>query len=670
MDLENSIYGYLHEGGDWWTTKGMYIGQRMSYAEFVSKACERLDINSRSTTFHYTLEFDPSALQQLDDDEDMHMMLSHSYDYARIYVLKRTRRVEVEGGIVNVQNDYCTEETHNSVASCQANNESNLGLSQGFMSRCAGTEVMPHDLSLCPQPIIGSGHSFPNADEFRNALYTMSLVGRFQYKFKKNSPKRISVCCSTKILKVNIFIDVHNHCADVECSSQPSMRGRRGARVIEQVIRATPQYLPRQICKDFRSRYGVSLSYKQAWTYKEMAKERIYGLPENSYMLLPWLCQRLVDINPGTIAEYSTQDGHFWQLFIAHSFSIQGFLMGCRPVIAIDSTHLSGPYRGSLFSAIAYDADDGMFPIAFGVVSSENYEDWLWFLQKLKGILQDKEVCFSTFGVENHAYCYRHVKENFSSYVTKHSMKGKKCKMDALEHPQHWAMSKFAKKRWDKMTTNLAESFNAWLKEERHYTIFNLVMTHMDKFAHLACDHMGSTENWKAAIGPKTEEKLLENIIKSGSLPVYPYVGGVFKVFNMKVYVDVNLRERTCTCKAWQMAGIPCEHACAAIRQMKQDVYEYVDSYFKLPMQELIYSGHFNSIPNHNMPIVDADGCVRDAQGRLYPSLKPPSSKRPPGRPRHRRIESQFSSKRLIFCSRCQVAGHNRASCKNPLPAP
>ena len=105
----------------------------------------------------------------------------------------------------------------------------------------------------------------------------------------------------------------------------------------------------------------------------------------------------------------------------------------------MDSTNLSGPYRGSLFSATTYDADDGMFPIAFGVVSSENYEDWLWFLQKLKGILQDKEVVIISdrhqailrsvsqlFGVENHAYCYRHVKENFSSYVTKHSMKGKK----------------------------------------------------------------------------------------------------------------------------------------------------------------------------------------------------------------------------------------------------
>ena len=108
-----------------------------------------------------------------------------------------------------------------------------------------------------------------------------------------------------------------------------------------------------------------------------MTKERIYGLPENSYMLLPWLCRRLVDINLGMIAECTRQNGHFWQLFIAHSFSIQGFLMGCQHVITIDLTHLSGPYKGSLFSTTTYDVNDGMLPIAFGVVSSKNYEDWL-----------------------------------------------------------------------------------------------------------------------------------------------------------------------------------------------------------------------------------------------------------------------------------------------------
>ncbi|RVW62980.1 hypothetical protein CK203_059295 [Vitis vinifera] len=55
--------------------------------------------------------------------------------------------------------------------------------------------------------------------------------------------------------------------------------------------------------------------------------------------------------------------------------SIQGFALGCQLVIAIDSSHMSGPYRGALFSATAYDANDSMFPLAFGVMSSENYED-------------------------------------------------------------------------------------------------------------------------------------------------------------------------------------------------------------------------------------------------------------------------------------------------------
>ena len=130
------------------------------------------------------------------------------------------------------------------------------------------------------------------------------------------------------------------------------------------------------------------------------------------------------------------------------------------------------------------------------------------------------------------------------------------------------------------------------------------------------------SSNW-----PKDRGKVVGKHIKSGSFLVYPYVSGMFKVFNMKVYVDVNLRERTCTYKAWQMVGIPCEHACATISEMKQDVYEYVVSYFKLPIQELIYSRHFNSILNHNMLTIEANGCVRDAQGRLYPSLKPPCSK-------------------------------------------
>ena len=69
-------------------------------------------------------------------------------------------------------------------------------------------------------------------------------------------------------------------------------------------------------------------------------------------MFLPWLCHRLREINPKTIAEYTSHEGHFMELFIAHAFSIQGFIMGCRLVLVIDSCHLSRPYKGALLSPL------------------------------------------------------------------------------------------------------------------------------------------------------------------------------------------------------------------------------------------------------------------------------------------------------------------------------
>ena len=103
------------------------------------------------------------------------------------------------------------------------------------------------------------------------------------------------------------------------------------------------------------------------------------------------MCERMLTTNPVSSVELSySNDGHFEQLFVAHSISIQGFLRGCRPIIAIDSVHMSEPYGGVLFSTTAYDASDSMFPLAFEVMSSENYEDCLWFLEKWKIVVGNK----------------------------------------------------------------------------------------------------------------------------------------------------------------------------------------------------------------------------------------------------------------------------------------
>ena len=564
--------------------------------------------------------------------------------------------------------------------------------SRGFSSRCAETDYTPLELDRFREAILGSGHTFKNAEEFRNAIYQMSLGGRFQYKYLKNSPKHMSVKCSielcpwkitahavagNEILRVHTFRDNHNHIAQDQCSSKLKVSSKRGAVIVGDVFRITPDYLPRQICKDFSHDHGVGLTYNQAWHIKEKAKERIYGAPRDSYMFLPWLCHRLREINPGTLAEYTSTNGHFSQLFVAHAFSIQGFMQGCRPILAIDSCHLSRPYKGALLSAIAYDGDDGMFPLAIGVVSSENYEDWYWFLEKVKHLLDGKEVVIISdrhqgilhsvselFGTENHAYCYRHLKENFTTCFNRQNIRGKKGKEDAwalldgvafarLEadyndafqklvqfnedlakwvtenNPQHWAMSKFPKKRWDKMTTNIAESFNSWLREERHQTIYTLLLTHMDKLVGMLTNHINASKKWRSVVGPKTEEKLLANIMRSGPISVMPYIRGTFRVFTGEVYLVVDMNERSCSCMSWQMSGLPCAHACAVIRYSKQDVYDYVDTCFLLSTHNLIYSGQFQPLATHNMPKPSDDGSLQDGEGHSYPTLLPPNVKRP-----------------------------------------
>ncbi|XP_010655185.1 uncharacterized protein LOC104880400 [Vitis vinifera] len=618
----------------------------MTFEEFTHKVLEKFDISLHVRRMHYTLKFNPRVIQDLEDEDDLDNVVSHSDNFANVYIVESPSVEAIEANIPNTQlalgGPHPTFPSFN--ASCDAS-PNTMMLSRGFASRCADSEYTPLESNRFRETILGSGPTFKNADEFRNAIYQMSLAGRFQYKYKKNSPTHMSVKCSVEdcpwkitthaieeneILRVYTYQVNHNHIAQDECSAKVRVSSKRGVVVVEDVFRTTPEYLSRQICKDFERDHGVQLTYNQAWHLKEKAKERLYGSPRASYAFLPWLCHRLREINPGTIAEYTSHEGNFKQLFIAHAFSIQGFTMGCRPVLAIDSCHLSGPYKGALLSAIAYDADDGMFPLALGVVGSENYEDWYWFLENLKGILDGQEVIIISdrhqgilrsvselFGVENHAYCYRHVKENFSSFFNRQNIRGKKGKEDALllldniayarldtdyneafeklvrfngdlarwvakNSPEHWVMSKFLKKRWDKMTTNIAESFNAWLREERHQTIYTLLSIHMDKLVAMLDTHMCGTNKWKSVVGPKTEEKLMSNITRSAPITVMPYLGGTFKVFTRDVYLVVDMQQHKCTCLTWKMFGLPCPHVCAVIRTLRHDVYDYIDPCFKV----------------------------------------------------------------------------------------
>ena len=71
--------------------------------------------------------------------------------------------------------------------------------------------------------------------------------------------------------------------------------------------------------------------------------------------------------------EWGTYTFNF--VFWAFCPSVVGF-RHCRPMISIDATHLYDKYKGKLMIAMAIDANNKIYPLAFVVVESESTETW------------------------------------------------------------------------------------------------------------------------------------------------------------------------------------------------------------------------------------------------------------------------------------------------------
>jgi transposase-like protein len=63
---------------------------------------------------------------------------------------------------------------------------------------------------------------------------------------------------------------------------------------------------------------------------------------------------------------------------------VEGFLRGCRHYLAVDSTFLTGKFRGQLCIACAVDGHKWMYPVAIGVIDSETNKNWILFMERLK----------------------------------------------------------------------------------------------------------------------------------------------------------------------------------------------------------------------------------------------------------------------------------------------
>ncbi|KAK4422947.1 hypothetical protein Salat_1877300, partial [Sesamum alatum] len=135
-----------------------------------------------------------------------------------------------------------------------------------------------------------------------------------------------------------------------------------------------------------------------------------------------------------------------------------------------------------------------------------------------------------------------------------------------------------------------------------------------------------------------------------------------FQVNDKNIPYVVNLQERTCDCRVWDVSGIPCKHVALAIEHKRNNIELYTDPSFHKSMYMKAYSQKIHGIPDSTFW----------PSSNVYPtSILPPSIKRMPGRPKkHKRREvgegSGVRKPSALKCSKCGHTGHNKRTCGGP----
>lgn len=572
------------------------------------------------------------------------------------------------------------------------------------------------------------GQEFPDVKSCRRALRDTAIALHFEMQTIKSDKTRFTAKCASegcpwrihaaKLPGVPTFtirtIHESHSCGGISHLGHQQASVQWVANSVEQRLRENPNYKPKEILEEIHRVHGITLSYKQAWRGKERIMAAMRGSFEEGYRLLPQYCDQVKRTNPGSIASVygNPTDNCFQRLFISFQASIYGFLNACRPLLGLDRTFLKSKYLGTLLFATGFDGDGALFPLAFGVVDEENDDNWMWFLSELhnllevntenmprltilsdrqKGIVDGVEANFPT---AFHGFCMRHLSDSFrkefnntmlvnllweaAHALTVIEFEAKILEIEEISQdaaywirripPRLWATAYFEGTRFGHLTANIVESLNSWILEASGLPIIQMMECIRRQLMTWFNERRETSMQWTSILVPSAERRVAEALERARTYQVLRANEAEFEVISHEGNNIVDIRNRCCLCRGWQLYGLPCAHAVAALLSCRQNVHRFTESCFTVATYRKTYSQTIHPIPDKTLWKELSEG---DPNGSKPAEIliNPPKSLRPPGRPRKKRVraEDRGRVKRVVHCSRCNQTGHFRTTCAAPI---
>ncbi|KAG5572200.1 hypothetical protein H5410_061966 [Solanum commersonii] len=145
-----------------------------------------------------------------------------------------------------------------------------------------------------------------------------------------------------------------------------------------------------------------------------------------------------------------------------------------------------------------------------------------------------------------------------------------------------WCRAFFKERRkCDVVENNMCKTFNSWILAAR----FKSIITMLEEIRVKVMKRMNQlrqfSEKWIIDVSPTTMDILRKNAEIADNCEV-KFSGDLdFEIHDPPYKHVVDLKKKVCSCRSWQLKGIPCGHALTTIHYKDWVVESFVDHCYK-----------------------------------------------------------------------------------------
>ncbi|XP_047261257.1 uncharacterized protein LOC124894758 [Capsicum annuum] len=400
---------------------------------------------------------------------------------------------------------------------------------KNFITDCKNTEIMVSQI-------------YKDKETLVSVMARHAIANGFNTKAKRSNKKSyVLICCNedcqwvmkascmneSELFVIKTFVSEHS------CSLRDRVLNNVVATsnfvsefTAPKLINHKRIHTPADIIEEMKAVYGVDINYTKAWRAKKKAIAMLRGGPVDRYRKMPCYIYMLNQVYPQLhIRMHKVADNEFKYLFIALRPMIRGFKFCKTVVVVVDGVHLSGPYKGTFVSASTLDGAGYILPLAYGVVDSENDNEWICFFQKFREAFGETDNMKIKDRLSNLYYSMAksYNKEDFEYIMSKVAKIDQRVKKYLEEAGyEKWAQCHCPVNGGRIMTSNIAEYINGCLVEARKLPILGFLEEVRILFAAWNCKKNEIASYTNTTLGRKFEDILTHNGVKSLRITVKP----------------------------------------------------------------------------------------------------------------------------------------------------